>query len=324
MGLNRYASLGVLFAMFLLVAGCGNSDNGAGDGGGNGDEQLYVISTTTWLHDAVSRIGGDHVEAESLMGPGIDPHAYVASEGDVTRMERAEIIFYNGHHLEGAMSDVLEQIGQQRRTLAVAEQIDEDMLLEPDHDLLGEDYEAPFDPHVWFNVELWKIASEAIRDEFIEVDPDNEETYQENADAYIAELDEIAEYAQERIEEVPENQRVLITAHDAFGYLGEAIDIEVMGLQPITTSVEAAAADIRSLADIIVEREIRAIFLESAVPPQGIEAVQAAVQDRGFDVRIASDPLYGDALGASDSDGGTYVGAYRFNIDTIVDALTAD
>lgn len=326
MGLNRYASLGVLFAMLLLVAGCGNSDNGSGDedGSGNGDEQLYVISTTTWLHDAVSRIGGDHVEAESLMGPGIDPHAYVASEGDVTRMERADIIFFNGHFLEGAMSDVLNQIGQQRRTLAVAEQLDEDLLLEPDHDLLGEDYDAPYDPHVWFDVELWKLVSEAVRDEFIEVDPDNEDAYRANADDYIAELDELSDYINDRIEEVPENQRVLITAHDAFGYLGAAFDLEVMGLQPITTSVEAAASDIRELSDLIVEREIRAIFLESAVPPQGIEAVQAAVQDRGFDVRIASDPLYGDALGEPDSDGGTYVGAYRFNIDTIVDALTAD
>lgn len=287
-------------------------------------EPLSVISTTTWLHDAVATIGGDHVEAESLMGPGIDPHEYVASEGDVTRMGNADVIVYNGLHLEGAMSDVLGQIGDRNRTLAVAEQLDEDLLLEPDLDLLGEDFDAPYDPHVWFDVDLWKLAAEVIRDELIELDPANEETYRENTDEYIAELDELDEYVRDRIEEVPESQRILITAHDAFGYLGAAFDIEVRGLQPVTTDVEAAASDIRELADLIVEQEIRAIFLESAVPPQGIEAVQAAAIDRGFDVRIADEPLYGDALGEEGTDEGTYVGAYRFNIDTIVEALTSD
>jgi manganese/zinc/iron transport system substrate-binding protein len=311
--------MSLLLAIALFVVACNDDGNSEA---GDGEESLNVITTTTWLNDAVVSVGGEHVDSEPLMGPGIDPHDYVASEGDVTRMETADVIIYNGHHLEGAMSDVLNQIGQQRRTLAVAEQLDESLLIEPDLDLLGEDFDAPYDPHFWFDIHLWKLATEAIRDELIELDPDNEDVYRENAEAYVAELDELDEYVEERIEEIPEDQRILITAHDAFGYLGNALGIEVRGLQPVTTDVEAAASDIRELADLIVDREIRAIFLETAVPPQGIEAVQAAVIDRGFEVEIADDPLYGDALGEEGSGGNTYVDAYRFNIDTIVDALT--
>ena len=323
----RLFPLLAIMALGLILAACDDDSNGNGNGddaAADGDDPIHAISTTTWLHDAVSNVGGDLVEAESLMGPGIDPHDYIATEGDLTRMERADIIFYNGHHLEGAMSDVLGQVDQQRRTLAVAEQIDDDLLLEPDLDLLGDDFDAPYDPHIWFDIDLWKLATEVIRDEFIDIDPDNEDIYQENADAYIAELDDLEDYVQERIAEIPEEQQMLITAHDAFGYFGRAFDMEVRGLQPVTTDVEAAASDIRELADLIVERQIPAIFLESAVPPQGIEAVQAAVIDRGFDVQIADDALFGDALGQEDTDEGTYVGAYRFNVDAIVNALTAD
>jgi manganese/zinc/iron transport system substrate-binding protein len=322
MGKGRLLSLVSMFALVLVIVGCNDNEDENNDG--DGDGSLSIITTTTWLYDPVQRVGGDNVDAESLMGPGIDPHDYVASEGDVTRMERADIIIYNGHHLEGAMSDVLERIGQDRRTLAVAEQLDESQLIEPDVELLGEDFQAPYDPHFWFDIDLWKEATEVIRDELIELDAENEDVYRANADEYIEELDELQEYVRERIEEIPEGQRVLITAHDAFGYLGNALNIEVRGLQPVTTDVEAAASDIRELADLIVEREIHAIFLETAVPSQGIEAVQAAVVDRGFEVRIADDPLYGDALGDPETEEGTYVGAYRFNIDTIVDALTAD
>lgn len=318
----RVPAILAVLALGLILVACDDDSNGTASS--NGDDPIHAISTTTWLHDAVSSVGGELVEAESLMGPGIDPHDYVATEGDLTRMERADIIFYNGHHLEGAMSTVLGQVDQQRRTLAVAEQLDDELLLEPDLDLLGDDFDAPYDPHIWFDIDLWKLATETIRDEFIDIDPDNEDTYRENADAYIAELDELEAYGHERIDEIPESQRMLITAHDAFGYFGRAFDMEVRGLQPLTTNVEAAASDIRELADLIVEREIPAVFLESAVPPQGIEAVQAAVIDRGFDVQIADDPLFGDALGEEGTDGGTYAGAYRFNIDTIVDALTTN
>ena len=287
------------------------------------DQPLQVVTTTTQIYDAVVNVGGDLVEVESLMGPGIDPHSYQATEGDLTRMENADIIIYNGLHLEGAMSDVLEQMGERSHTLAVTAHIEEDLLIEPDVDLLGDDFEAPHDPHIWFDVYLWKYAVEAIRDELVELDPDNADAYNENTEAYLEELDELDEYIHGRIAELPESQRILITAHDAFGYLGNRYDIEVQGLQPVTTDVEAGAAGIRELADLIVEREIRAIFLETAVPPQGIEAVREAVLDRGFQVEIGGE-LYGDALGEGGTEEGTYIGAFRYNIDTIVEALQGD
>lgn len=320
MPLRALRILTVLVAAMIVFAGCDDEDENAA----GGDNPVNIVTTTTLLADAVEQVGGDHITIETLMGPGVDPHEYVASESDVTRMSEADLILYNGHHLEGAMSEVLGQISGQTRTLAVAEQIDGDLLIEPDVDLLGEDFQAPYDPHVWFDVSLWKLAVEAIRDELIDLNPDNEQDYRDNTEAYLGELDELDQYVRDRIEEIPERQRVVITAHDAFGYLGHAYGVEVRGLQPVTTNVEAGASDIRELADLIVEQEIHAIFLETSVPPQGIEAVRAAVTDRGFDVRIADDPLYGDALGEEGTEGHTYVGAYRFNIDTIVDALKGE
>jgi manganese/zinc/iron transport system substrate-binding protein len=307
----------VLALSLSVLVACAERDD---DGAGAGDDPISVVTTTTMIRDAVENVGGDRVEVESLMGPGIDPHSYRARESDVARMESADIIFYNGQHLEGAMSDVLDQMGERSRTVAVAEGIDQDLLIPPDEVLLGDDFEGQFDPHIWFDVELWMKAVEVIRDELIDFDPDHEEVYISNAETYLAELEELDQYILDRIAELPEHQRVLITAHDAFGYLGSAYGLEVYGLQPVTTVVEAGAADVRELADMIVEREIRAIFLETAVPPQGIEAVREAVQSRGFEVVIGGE-LYGDALGEHGTEQGTYVGAFRYNIDTIVDAL---
>jgi manganese/zinc/iron transport system substrate-binding protein len=309
----------VILCALVALAGCAEAGSTGQDD--FSDRTINVVATTTMIRDAVEQVGGERVEVESLMGPGVDPHEYRARESDVAKMSNANVIFYNGHHLEGRMSDVLAEMGDRVRTVAVAEAIDPSLLLTPDPDFLGEDFEGDHDPHVWFDVSLWKLVVEEIRDTLVDMDPDHEEVYSTNAERYLAELDELDEYARQRISEVPEQQRVLITAHDAFAYLGHAYGLEVRGLQPITTVVEAGAADVRQLADFIVEHEIRAIFLETAVPPQGILAVREAVQARGFDVAIGGE-LYGDALGAPDTPEGTYIGAFRHNIDTIVDALT--
>lgn len=286
-------------------------------------DSIDVLTTTTVVRDAVQQVVGDQAEVESLMGPGVDPHSYRARESDVARMERADIIFYNGHHLEGAMAEVLEQMDQRTPTVAVAEAIESDRMIAPDEEIFGEDFAGQHDPHIWFDVQLWSQAIEVIRDELIELDPDNEEQYRDNAENYQAELEELDQYIRDRIDELPEQQRVLITAHDAFGYLGSAYDMEVYGLQPLTTAVEAGTSDVRAMADLIVDREISAIFLESAVPPQGIEAVREAAQSRGFEVEIGGE-LYGDALGEPGSEYGTYIAAYRHNIDTIVDSLLGE
>jgi manganese/zinc/iron transport system substrate-binding protein len=309
----------VMLSALLALAGCAEAGSTGQDD--FSDRSINVVATTTMIRDAVEQVGGERVEVESLMGPGVDPHAYRARESDVAKMSGADVIFYNGLHLEGRMADVLDEMGDRVRTVAVAEAIDSSLLLAPDPEFLGEDFEGDYDPHVWFDVSLWKLVVEEIRDTFVAMDPDHEEAYSANAERYLVELDELDEYTRQRIDEIPEEQRVLITAHDAFAYLGHAYGLDVRGLQPITTVVEAGAADVRELADFIVEREIRAIFLETAVPPQGIMAVREAVQARGFDVAIGGE-LYGDALGAPDTPEGTYIGAFRHNINTIVDALT--
>ena len=251
------------------------------------------------------------------MGPGIDPHLFVASEGDVNLLQQADVIFYNGLFLEAQMADVLRQIGERKPSVAAAEGIDPALLLP------WANYSDEYDPHVWFDVTLWQRAVETVRDTLVEVDAANADVYRANADAYLRELDELHAYVQQRAAELPEDRRVLVTAHDAFHYFGRAYGFEVRGLQGISTAAEAGTADVRALADFIAERQIPAVFIETSVPVRNIEALQAAVADRGGAVEIGGQ-LYSDALGAADSDGATYVGMVRHNIDTIVDALQGE
>ena len=251
------------------------------------------------------------------MGPGIDPHLYVASEGDVDLLQRADVIFYNGLFLEAQMADVLRQIGERKPSIPVAERI-------PAQDLLPwATYADEYDPHVWFDVTLWAKAVEAVRDTLVEYDPTNADAYRANTEAYLKELDELHAYVKTQAERLPADQRVLITAHDAFHYFGRAYGFEVRGLQGISTASEAGTADVRELADFIVAREIRALFVESSVPVRNIEALQAAVQAQGFTVEIGGQ-LYSDAMGDPGTPDGTYVGMVRHNIDTIVGALLGE
>lgn len=290
-----------------LLAGC-TSSQAADDG------VLRVVATTGQIGDVVQRVGGEHVQVETLMGPGVDPHLFVASEGDVDRLQRADVIFYNGLFLEAQMASVLRQIGERKPSVAVAEQIDPALLLP------WAAYSDEFDPHVWFDVTLWMRVVEAVRDTLVEADAANADAYRANADAYLQELSDLHAYVKQRAGELPADQRVLITAHDAFHYFGRAYGFEVRGLQGISTAAEAGAADVRDLARFIVERRIPAIFVETSVPVRTIEALQAAVAERGHTVTIDGQ-LYSDALGDASSAGATYIGMVKHNIDTIVDAL---
>ena len=309
MGLSRLLFF-LLFLTGMVVAGCGA-------GAATDDGRLRVVATTGQLGDAVAHVGGEHVNVDVLMGPGVDPHLFVASEGDVNLLQQADVIFYNGLFLEAQMADVLRQIGERKPSVAAAEGIDPALLLP------WANYSDEYDPHVWFDVTLWQRAVETVRDTLVEVDAANADDYRANADAYLRELDELHAYVQQRAAELPEDRRVLVTAHDAFHYFGRAYGFEVRGLQGISTAAEAGTADVRALADFIAERQIPAVFIETSVPVRNIEALQAAVADRGGTVEIGGQ-LYSDALGAADSDGATYVGMVRHNIDTIVDALQGE
>ena len=215
------------------------------------------------------------------------------------------------------MADVLRQIGETKTAVAIAETIPEDKLL------ASPIYDDEHDPHVWFDVELWSIAVSAIRDTLIEADPDNAADYQANAEAYLTELAELHTYVGEQASRVPEQQRVLITAHDAFSYFGRAYDFQVLGLQGISTASEASAADVQGLADFIVDNQIPAIFIESSVPVRTIEAVQAAVNAQGYTTEIGGS-LFSDAMGNADTPEGHYIGMVEHNIDTIVSSLLSE
>jgi manganese/zinc/iron transport system substrate-binding protein len=277
-------------------------------------ETIQVVTTIGMITDAVEHVGGKRVEVEGLMGPGIDPHLYKASEGDLRRLERADVIFYGGLHLEARMADVLERIGERRATQAVTAAIPPSRLLSPAQ------FKGQYDPHVWFDVQLWMLAVEQIRDTLARLDPGSAELYRRNAATYLAELERLDAYVRSQSQRVPEQLRVIVTAHDAFNYFGRAYGFDVRGLQGISTAAEAGAGDVRGLAEFIAERRLPAIFVESSVSPRTIEAVREAVRARGFDVEIGGS-LFSDAMGNPGTPAGTYVGMVRHNVDTIVAGL---
>jgi len=300
---------GALLSSGALLSGCANNAPAEADG------KINIVTTTTMLYDLAVSIGGDNVNATALMGPGIDPHLYQASAGDVTKMQGADVVLYNGLHLEGKMGDIFASLSASGRNIICAEDGINDSML------MSNEFNAEIhDPHIWFNVSIWKEVANHAAARLIEIDPDNAAAYSANLDSYLSELDNLEQYIKGRIGEVSTNQRVLVTAHDAFRYFGRAYGFEVMGLQGISTDAEAGTADVSNLASFIAENQIKAIFVESSVPPRNIEALQAAVKARGFEVEIGGE-LYSDSLGDASSGHDTYILTFKANIDTIVDAL---
>ncbi len=310
---HRLSPIAAAFAAILLaimITGCQKRDQLVGHPNG----RLKVVTTTGMIADIAVNIGGDRVYVKSLMGPGIDPHLYRASHGDIALLSQADIIFYNGLHLEGQMGEVFEQMRSKIPTVAVAQAIDTSLLLS------SLNFAGVHDPHVWFDVKLWIKACESVRDHLCRFDSSGSGYYIEKSDKYIADLLALDAYIRQTAQTLPDSARVLITAHDAFQYFGRAYGFQVMGLQGISTAAEAGTADVMRLADFIAGRKIKAIFIESSVPRRNIEAVQAAVRARGFDVQIGG-TLYSDALGNPDTPEGTYIGMFKYNIDTIMKAL---
>jgi manganese/zinc/iron transport system substrate-binding protein len=296
----------------IVLAGCGRVADGVPVD--LSSRKIRAVATVGMVADVVSNVGGERVQVTTLMGPGVDPHLFVPSEGDVTRLSSADMVFHNGLHLEARMGDVLKRMPGRVSSVAIAEAIESARLIAPDG------FEGAYDPHVWFDVALWSGTVDRVRDALIERDPASAGTYRANAAAYRAQLAELDAYVRRKAESVPASRRVLVTAHDAFGYFGRAYGFEVKGLQGVSTATEAGAADVQELAAMIAERQIPAMFVESSVPPRAIEAVQQAVRARGWEVTIGGE-LFSDALGAQGTPAGTYVGMVRHNIDTIVAAL---
>lgn len=299
-------------AVLLLVAAVAGCDTPGKKRNVNG--KLKVVATTGMIYDAVINIAGDSVEAEALMGPGVDPHLYKATQGDLARLSQADLVFYNGLHLEGKMGEVLEKLGRTKPVVAVAANIPPALLRETPL------FAGNYDPHIWFDVALWKNAVKEVGQALIELDAANAAYYQANMDTYLQQLDSLHSWVAAEIATIPDQQRILITAHDAFGYFGDAYHIEVKGLQGISTQAEFGLKDIADLVNLIVDRQVKAVFVETSVSDRAINAVVDGCRNRGHEVTIGG-KLYSDAMGDFGTDEGTYAGMVRANVQTIVSSL---
>jgi manganese/zinc/iron transport system substrate-binding protein len=311
-GTGRWRST-VVFLVGALVAvsaaGCGGSgEAGAGEG------KVQATTTTTMITDLVRQIGGDRVKVTGLMGPGVDPHLYKASQGDVAALREADVVFYNGLFLEGQMEDILEKTSEQKPAVQVTTDMPEEELLD------SPQYEGQFDPHVWFDATLWETTVDPVVEQLSELDSDGASDFEQRGEEYRQQVEELDSFAEEEISSIPEEQRMLVTAHDAFNYFGRRYEMEVRGLQGISTEAEAGSRDVQELADFLAENEIKAIFVESSVPPRTIEAVQDAARDKGWELEIGGE-LYSDAGGDEGTEAETYVGMFRENVETITEAL---
>ncbi|HEX2252860.1 MAG TPA: zinc ABC transporter substrate-binding protein [Thermoanaerobaculia bacterium] len=304
----RLASTALLLPLLVVLAGCSPPADAPRSG------PLKLVATTNIVADTARRIAGEHASVEALMGPGVDPHLFKASESDVRRLAEADLILYNGLHLEGKMGDILVKMARSRPVVALGDGIPEEALREPP-ELAGQ-----YDPHVWFDVSLWARTLPVIAEELARLDPQHAAEYRANAEAYGAELAALDAWIGEQVRTLAPERRVLVTAHDAFGYFGERYGMEVVGLQGISTLAEAGLQDVERVVDLVVERGVPAMFVESSVPRRSIEAVQAAVRDRGGEVTIGGE-LHSDSLGAAGTPAGTYPGMVRANVETIVEAL---
>jgi len=281
----------------------------------NTSGKLNIVTTTTMITDMVTAIGGDKVEVKGLMGSGVDPHLYKASEGDVSKLSRADVIFYNGLHLEGKLEDIFEKMHHSNKeTVALSDTLSKDKLI------TSENFASNYDPHIWFQIDYWIQCVHYATKELSRIDVKNKSSYEANAKAYIESLQTLKKENSTLVETLPIEKRILITAHDAFNYFGKAYNFQVVGLQGLSTATEAGVQDVQNLANFIIEKNVKAIFVESSVPKRTIEALQASVKAKNHDVKIGGE-LFSDALGSKGTIEGTYIGMYKHNISTIVNAL---
>jgi len=297
----------VVFSLSLLLFGCSADTT-------KEDREGVVVATTGQIADAIKAISGGHLQVSALMGPGVDPHLYKATQSDLSKLDKAEVIFFNGLHLEGQMLDIFEQMSKSKSVLAVGETLNKSDLLASDDDAMLHD------PHIWFDIELWKGVVQAIGTKLQEEYPEFKDDFVANEKEYLKQLDELQVYAKNRVNEIPEKQRILVTAHDAFNYFGRSQGFDVRGLQGLSTDSEYGVKDVQEMVNFLVANKIKAIFIESSVSDKAMKAVIEGAKEKGHDIVIGGE-LFSDAMGAEGTKEGTYIGMYQHNIDTIVDAL---
>jgi manganese/zinc/iron transport system substrate-binding protein len=290
-----------------MLGGCSENKSVA-------DEKIKIITTTGMIQDAASFISKDFANVEALIGPGVDPHLYKASQGDLEKLTSAQVVFYNGLHLEGKMNEVLEKLARIKPVISVSKDIPDSLLRE------APGFGGTHDPHIWFDVKLWKHAAVTISKSLIDLYPAHNLTITQNRNDYLSLLDSLDNLVRKDLSEIPEKQRILVTAHDAFGYFGDAYQIEVHGLQGISTLSEFGLRDVTNLVAFITGHQIKAIFTETSVSTKSIEAVVEGCRKRGWAVKIGG-ALYSDAMGAPGTAEGTYFGMVRANSKLISNAL---
>lgn len=276
-------------------------------------DELVICTTTTIVRDAVERIAGDKAKVVSIMGPGVDPHSYKASQGDLRKLREADLVFYNGLHLEGKMADILEKLSQSKAVFALGDSLDKSKLLYYNE---GKDP----DPHVWFDPMRWADCLGMVKRGLAEIDPDNSNNYHDALLRYRKELKLIDQWAQDEINTIPEDRRFLVTSHDAFQYFSDSYGIEVKALQGVSTSAEFGLRDVVGLVNFVCDNKIPALFTESSIPARFIESVQEGCKNKGVPVKIGG-KLYSDALGTPGTYQGTYLGVFHHNVEQIVNAL---
>lgn len=292
----------------LLLTACGGTEKGSET------DKPVIVTTTGMIADVVKNVGKDSVQVQALMGPGVDPHLYKATQGDLGRLQKADIIFYNGLHLEGKMGEVFEKLERIKNVVPVAGRIEASRLLSDPV------YKDAHDPHVWFDVSLWSTTVDVVVDILSSEDAANATFYQQNGADFKEALALLDNWVKTQISTIAKDKRILITAHDAFNYFGVAYDIEVRGLQGISTLSEFGLKDRVDLVNFIVDNQIKAVFVETSVSQKNINAIIEGCQQKGHNVTIGG-YLYSDAMGAEGTPEGTYVGMVRANVNTIVNSL---
>ena len=300
-----------LFSALLMVGACAEKKANEVDTEG----KIHIVTTIAQIAEPLSIIGGEHVAIESLMGPGVDPHLYKATQGDIKKLEGSDIVLYSGLNLEGNLIQAFEKIGQKKPVLAISEAIPKEKLL---HDENG-----AIDPHVWFDIELWKISLGSATEELKKFAPDHADEFEANKEKYFIELNDLLDESKGKIAEIPQEKRVLVTAHDAFGYFGRAYDLDVVGLQGLSTEDEIGISDIDDTIAILLDYKIPAVFVESSINQNSIKAVVEGAGKKGLDVKLGGE-IYSDAMGDAGTPEGTYIGMYRHNITTIHKALLGE
>lgn len=298
-----------------LMAGVLSLAAGPSLAGDEGAKSIKVVCTTGMIADLARAVGGDAVHVQGLMGEGVDPHLYKPTRSDIAAVMGADIVFYNGLLLEGKMTDAFVRAATSgRKVIAVTEQLDETYLLEPP------EFEGHYDPHVWMDPQAWKKALVVVRDTLIAHDESHRAHFESGAKKYEQQIDELTAYADRVLASIPKEGRVLVTAHDAFNYFGQRFDLEVVGIQGISTESEAGVQDIERLVSMLVDRKIKAVFVESTVSDRNIRALLAGAKAQGHEVVIGG-RLFSDAMGKPGTYEGTYLGMVDHNVTTIARAL---